>query len=302
MMSLLSRHTKFLALILAFVMVPVTVWAKERTVGVLISKEIAPYISMVRGLEQQLGNIPVERFFLDKQDRPYSLAGGGGELNPEYYDVLVAVGPGALRYLHGRANQVPLVFGMVLNPQNILAGSAAASSCGVSLNLPIEGQLSAIKNHLPDMTQLGVLFDPDNNRAWYEAAERVANNMEIKLVPLQVQRESNRLEILGNFSDLDVLLFIPDKTIISKAVIQYVIKQAVLQRTPVVGYNQFFYDSGASLAFIIDYAKIGGQVADQVEAILSGRPCKGQEPPLFQTQMNSEVWQALQLSRKGGGL
>ncbi len=106
---------------------------------------------------------------------------------------------------------------------------------------------------------------------------------------------------LNPFSVPDAILFIPDKTIISKAVVQYVIKQAVLQGTPTVGYNQFFYDSGATLAFIIDYAKVGQQVADQVETILAGEPCPGQVPPVFETRINSGAWRALQLGNKGGG-
>lgn len=270
-------------------------------VAVLISREIPPYVSMVEGLEEQLGAQPVDRYFLDKQGLPYSLGVGGGEFEPEQYDALVAVGPAALRYLDTNTRQVPLVFGMVLNPQKILTASPAAS-CGVTLNLPIAEQLSALLENFPDVTRLGVLFDPANNQDWYEDAVQVAESLQIELVPLQVQRNEGRLKILGQFSELDAILFIPDKTIISKAVIQHVIKRAVIQRIPVVGYNQFFYDSGATLAFIIDYRKVGQQVAGKVTSIFNGGPCEPLSPPAFDVHINPGAWQALQLGDKGGGL
>ena len=151
------------------------------------------------------------------------------------------------------------------------------------------------------MTRLGVLFDPANNLAWFDHAVSVAKPLGLDLIPLQVKRAVGRLEIVGDLSLPDAILFIPDKSIIAKAVITHVIKQAVLQRTPVVGYNQFFFDSGATLAFIIDYAKIGQQVAEQVQKILTGGTCDGLIAPTFETQTNADVWQALHLDGKGGG-
>ncbi len=255
---------------------------------------------MVEGLEQGLGAQPVDRYFLDKQGLPYSLGVGGSKFDAEQYDALVAVGPAALRYLDTNTSQTPLLFGMVLNPQKILTDSAAMS-CGVTLNLPVAEQLSALLDHFPDMARLGVLFDPANNQSWYDDAVQVAESLEVELVSLQVQREAGRLKILGKFSDVDAILFIPDKTIISKAVIQHVIKRALQQRIPVVGYNQFFYDSGATLAFIIDYRKVGQQVAGKIDTILNGGYCDPLSPAAFDVKINDGAWQALQLGEKGDG-
>lgn len=284
--------------ITALVVLSLSSFCHAGGIGVLLSREIPPYVSMLESFESQLRTQSIDRFFLDEKNQPYSLGGGGGELNPEQYDVLVAVGPGALRYLKDRAKQVPLVFGMVLNPQKIFTVSEEPG-CGVTLNLPVKAQFAGMLKYFPAMARLGVLFDPVNNQDWYESASDIASDLGIKLVPLQAQRVSGRLKILGKLSDLDAILFIPDKTIISKAVIQHVIKQAVLEHTPVVGYNQFFYDSGATLAFIIDYKKIGQQVAEQVEAILDGHSCESLIPPAFDLRVNASVWEALQLDKKG---
>ena len=268
--------------------------ARDEAVGVLISREIAPYVSMVEGLESRLGNLPVQRFFLDDQGKPYSLGGHGAMLNPAQYAVLVAVGPEALRYLLPRVGPVPLVYSMVLSPENVV-GAVDKLPCGVSLNIPVKDQFAAIRRHFPTVARLGVLFDPENNRAWFEDASAVATAMGLELVPLRVNRQSAKLDIIGDFTQVDTILFIPDKSIISKAVIQHVIKQAVLHRIPVVGYNQFFYDSGAALSFIIDYPTVGHQVAAQVQQLLAGDKCQETIAPSFATRVNEDALRALGL-------
>ena len=267
----------------------------EKPVAVLLSREIAPYVAMLSGLESGLGNQPVQRFFFDKKGQPFTLTGHASILAPGKFSALVAVGPEALDYLHANSpSTTPLFYGMVLNPQNILSQALYTKSCGIPLNLSADVQLTALQQQLPRLKRLGILFDPANNQAWFDQAQRSAAQVNIELLPLQVQRTNGRLEIVGDFTQPDALMFIPDKSIISRAIIQYVIKQAVLQRIPVVGYNQFFLDSGAALAFVIDYRQIGRQVAQQIETVLAGQECQ-LAAPAFALKRNPQVWQALGL-------
>ena len=273
--------------------------AQSGTVAVYLGREIAPYVAMVEGLEAALSPQPVERVFLDAAGRPYSLS-GNADLNPQNYRALVAVGPRALDFLLPRAKTVPLLFGMVMNPAALDA--ARDDLCGVSLNLPIAGQLTAIRKQLPAVQRLGVLYDPANNQSWFARATDLAATLpEFQLVPLPVTSRAERLNIVADFSAVDALLFIPDKTIISQAVIRYVIEQAFLRRLPVVGYNQFFLDSGAALGFVIDYRQVGRQVAGRLSGLLSGQTCGGIRPPQFDVKRNPDVFRALlRLDQPGG--
>jgi putative ABC transport system substrate-binding protein len=272
--------------------------AAQKPVGILISREIAPYIAMVEGFERALSRHRVIRFFLDSQGRAYSLEHGSPELNSGEFSALVAVGPAALRYLQRHAGEQPVAYAMVLNPERI-SPAEPATTCGLSLNMPITAQLQLLRRYFPHLRRLGVFFDPANNASWYQEARQAAASFDIEIMPLQVRQSSSRLEIIGDLADPDVLLFIPDRTIISRAVIQHVIKQAFLSGTPVVGYNQFFLDSGAAMAFIIDYGEIGARTAALVEDILAPRPCSGAIPPPISAQVNHDVWRALQLEQGG---
>lgn len=278
-------------LLLLILAIPTLCLGQEKVVAVLISREITPYVAMVEGLEARL-NAPLQRFFLDEAGRPYSLGGRSSSLNLQAYGVLVAVGPEALRYLHARAGATPLVFGMVLNPRKVI-NDPQEMVCGVSLNIPAEAQFDSILRQLPRLRRLGVLYDPANNQAWFTAAAAVAAARGFELVPLPVRRQEGKLAMASDFSRLDAILFIPDASIISKPVIQYVIKQGVVQNTPVIGYNQFFHDSGAAFTLLIDYRAVGQQVARQVERLLVGEKCEGVVSPLYELAINEEVWRKL---------
>jgi len=282
-----------------FFSVPGSVFARGSTVGVLISREIAPYVAMIEGVETRLIDCSVQRFFLDAKGQPYSLGRYGDTLEPAHFDVMVAVGPEALNYLLPIADPDTLIYGMVLNPEKILYGSGP-QPCGVMLNLPFKAQLTSIQEYLPELKQLGILYDPANNQSWYEDAELTAATSGIQLVPLQVRKTATGLKIIGEMSHADALLFIPDRTIISKVVIQYVIKEAFHRRIPTVGFNRFFHDSGAALSFIVDYKKVGEQVAEQVRYRLNGESCLDEQPPFFHSQVNEDTWRVLGLESLTG--
>ncbi len=79
--------------------------AQEKIVGVLLSREIGPYVSMVEGFESGI-NASVHRFFLGKKGRPYSLSGRHTSLDPLKFDGLVAVGPEAFQFLSSSAGSL----------------------------------------------------------------------------------------------------------------------------------------------------------------------------------------------------
>jgi len=260
--------------VLSHVIIPAVCGAVDKPVAVLLSQEIPPYIQMLEGFENNFQNYAVQRFFLDKNGKPYSLAASvsAAGFRARDYTALVAIGPQALTTFLPYAGEAPLLYGLVLNPERLLPPEGAAV-CGVSLYLQPEEQFLAIRAYLPDLSRLGVIYDPNNNQDWFDTAAAVASRLGFTLSPFRVARLSGQLKMIGDWEQTDALLFIPDRTIVAKSVIQYLIKQALLQRKPVIGYNQFFLDSGAAFSFIFDYARIGAQVADLTQTQLNSGDC-----------------------------
>ena len=70
---------------------------------------------------------------------------------------------------------------------------------------------------------------------------------------------------------------IPDEQINSQKIVEYLIKESLRRKTPVVGYNSWFAKNGAILSFIIDYRDVGVQAGTMAMKLLKqGAACPRQ--------------------------
>jgi putative ABC transport system substrate-binding protein len=111
----------------------------------------------------------------------------------------------------------------------------------------------------------------------------------LKIVPLKVLSKKDIPDILKqHWEDIDALWLIPDQTVISESIVQYIIREALSENVPVIGYNRFFYESGAAMAFVFDYEEVGRQTGRLAVSMLSGRACE-KETPVFRVWLNLRV-------------
>lgn len=250
--------------------------AVEQPVAVLISKEIKPFLEMVKGFEQAI-DMPVVRIYLDKDKNLFSHDSIYKGSSLEKYSCVVAVGPSALSYLIDNNHVNNILYAMVLNPETIIP--KGNDVCGVSLNLFSGAPVAGIPKVFPNVKKIGVFFNPDNNIVWFNTATVLGKFRGVEIVPLHVRAQSDINSFFRKDSiDVDALLFIPDRTVISPILIKYVIKQAVVRKIPVIGYNRFFHKSGAALSFVLDYRGIGRQMAENVKAFIKNEKCKFVRP------------------------
>ncbi|MBF0411260.1 MAG: hypothetical protein HQK70_00940 [Desulfamplus sp.] len=310
--------------------------ASNLPVAVIISREIKPFIEMVEGFESAIDQ-PVVRIFLDQNSNPFSHDPLYKDTLIDNYSFVIAVGPSALSYIvqnnnwandkisknsHTvdnqlltddvklKSNQLSLsiarkvLYAMVLNPETIIP--EGVSICGISLNLFSEDTVSKIIQIFPSVRKLGVLFDPENNSEWFKRAKNSGVFRGITTVlPLYIREQADISSLnKQDGSNVDALLFIPDKTVTSPTIISHIIKQSIAKKIPVIGYNSFFHKSGAALSFILDYRLIGEQMAQKVMAISRGDSSqekfshrKSCEPstPAYHITLNRAVVELLEL-------
>jgi ABC-type uncharacterized transport system substrate-binding protein len=79
----------------------------------------------------------------------------------------------------------------------------------------------------------------------------------------------------------DALLIIPDEQLGSTRIVEYIIKESLRKKIPVVGYNSWFAKNGAMLAFMVDYKAVGQQTTGLARALLAGKAgaAGGASPP-----------------------
>ncbi len=211
------------------------------------------------------------------------------QLSTENYNFAISVGPEATSFLWSDKNDLDLsrFYTMVLSPEKLIESQEKA--CGISLSIPISTQLRTIKQQLSSVKRLGLLFNPEYNSDFYKSASRQAHLYEMEIVPLKISSQKDIPEVLRQkWDEIDGLWLIPDRTVISKSVVEYIIKEALYQKKPVIGYNRFFYESGAALAFILDYSNIGKQTAEFVLDKLDSGYCS-EKTPAFEAKLNLEV-------------
>ena len=260
-------------------------------VAVLISRNIRPYIEAVEGMSSVLSeaaNAKIQVFRLEKFKGKMQ-TDLIRRLVEERFDLFVAVGPEAAGFTWEEPGSEKTVrlYSMVLNPQKV--SGRTETTCGISLNIPAQRQLKMIARGLPTIKRIGLLYDPLHNSEFFREAAAEASFLGLEIVPLKVLSKKDIPTVLKqHWEDMDALWLIPDQTVISESIVQYIIKEALFENTPVIGYNRFFYESGAALAFVFDYEEIGRQTGRLAVDMLSGKACE-KETPVFHVWLNLRV-------------
>jgi putative ABC transport system substrate-binding protein len=260
-------------------------------VAILVSRDIRPYIEAVEGMSVVLAesaSAKVQVFSLEKfkgksQDvLMQSLTG-------EKFDLFAAVGPEAVRFVREEPvlAKNTYLYSMILNPPRV--SGQTETTCGVPLDIPAKRQLEMIDQGLRTIKRLGLLYDPRYNSEFFMKAAAEASSLDLKIVPLKVSSKKDIPIVLKqNWENIDALWLIPDQTVISESIVQYIIKDALFKKIPVIGYNRFFYESGAALAFVFDYEELGRQTGRLAADMLKGKACE-KENPVFHVWLNLRV-------------
>jgi len=276
--------------ILAFLLwsvflVPLHAEENNANIAVIVSSQIRPYVMALEGLRSSFQQ-PLTIYYLNSNPELIR-----HHLTQKYYDLLIAIGPEASILAWATLNPDDKKMAlMVLDPQKLLADT---EPCGVDLRIPIKDQIKLIKERLGDRRKIGILYNPVENREWIEQAQKQGSDLGVSVIPLPVHKRHEITKVLSSaYQNIDTLLFIPDSTVISMALLSHLVKDALLHGIAVVGYNHFFMEIGAVLAFNIDYEKVGILGTKLARDILSGSQCRLSPPP-FEVEWNEKAWKTI---------
>jgi len=261
-----------------------------------ISKNIRPYIEASDGIRDVLENsgLEVEVVILDKMGAISSEDMARQLAQEKDIALYIAIGPEAASFIWGsfKNDLPPKIYSLILNPEKVIGSDTGA--CGVALNIPARTQLEMIHNAFGTAKRVGVFYDPSNNAQFFLEAVEAAPDLGITMVPLQASSMKDIPFLLDEaLKSVDCIWLIPDKTVISESIAQYIIKQAVIKRLPVVGYNQFFYESGAAMSFIFDYGALGRQTGELAGEIVFHHVTCNTPIPVFHVWLNGVVIEKL---------
>lgn len=280
-----------LAYLLAFA--GVSVAEPSKNIVVVVSKRIRPYIDILDGINDGINtdNIDINPQFLSNSNKanPSTYQKVQNLLAEEQYDLYVAIGPEATEMVWGlkKEPKTSKLYTAVLNPENII--KTDDRPCGISLRIPVQHQVQEILYSFPGFKNIGLIYNADDNSWFFEKALIAAKENGLTLIPLDIDSKNQIPKVIKDrLPSIDCIWMIPDRTVISKKIIQYIIKQALYSKKGVIGYNSFFIRSGAVFSFEFDYKKIGRQTAGKIELYLNEGVCMD-EAPVFDKIVNAKM-------------
>lgn len=230
---------------------------------VIKNKDITPYTDAIAGFNEVLkkAKTTFKLKYINDPDNHLS-----ERLNPLRPDILFALGTSVTQSVSGSVEEIPIVFSMVVDPAG--SGISGTNLAGVSLDIPVSTQFETLKELIPAIKTIGVLYNPVENKKNIEDAGHVARSLGLTLKPFAVNnaRGIPNLEQL----DIDALWFIADTTVCQPPIIKRLLLMGLKNHIPVMGISSMYVRSGALLALTCEYKDIGRQAGEIALRLLNG--------------------------------
>ena len=227
------------------------------------SVSITPYNEAFRGLESAC-KCKVKQLVLSEIQGPHVVR----EVRREKPGVIVAIGSGALEKIRA-INDIPIVCLMVLDVKSATTGKTNIK--GISLDVPPERQLDIIHQALPDVSDIGLLFNPEHTGSFVEKAGAAARSAGIRLNANEV-RNSKDVPVQLNLMTGKIQAFwmLPDVSVVTSETAEVLFLYSLKYRVPVITFSDKYLEMGALMSLEVDFYDMGVQAGEMVAQILSG--------------------------------
>ncbi|EOX3447398.1 ABC transporter substrate-binding protein [Vibrio paracholerae] len=191
-------------------------------------------------------------------------------------DVLVGIATPTAQALVSATKNIPIVFTAVTDPVGAKLvkqlEQPGKNVTGLSDLSPVEQHVELIKEILPNVKSIGVVYNPGEANAvsLMELLKLSAAKHGIKLVEATALKSADVQSATQAITEKsDVIYALIDNTVASA--IEGMIVAANQAKTPVFGAATSYVERGAIASLGFDYYQIGVQTADYVVAILEGK-------------------------------
>lgn len=258
-----------LAALCALFLSPGPVFAGEK-IAVLISSPEQPFAQALKGFQDYFKQQGVDAVYEVHQlggdhanaaHTVQKIRAGGAQL-------VLTIGSLATESLVLKITDIPVVACLVLR-LDILKQSQNAT--GVGLEFPLDIQFAWLRALIPEALNIGVLYNPAENRHRIEEASRVASGKGLNLVALEVRTPQDLPAALNTLSrQADVLLSVPDSVALAPQMAKPLLLFSFRNSIPLVGLSSSWVKAGALYSLEWDYADLGAQAGEMALGILRG--------------------------------
>jgi putative ABC transport system substrate-binding protein len=223
-------------------------------------------LSPVRGTKSINPDITVTPLSVATDDHGAALRQTINQIKP---DLMVALGSTALRIV-APITDIPIIYLLVPSPEK--SGGQQQHITGVLLQPEAGVQFHALKNIMPTLKRVGVIYDPAKTAALVE--QTASANKDIFFVrrpATSPQEVISHLESLNG--DIDILWMLPDSTILSPQTEKSFYRFSLQHKIPILAFSDKYLAKGASFAIHLDIEEMG-----RLAALLALRIQNGEQP------------------------
>jgi len=231
------------------------------------SFNIKPYGEALKGFNS-VCDCQIKQFVLSEMEGT-DVAKAIREAKP---DIILAIGTDSLIRVK-KIKDIPIVYLMVPNPQNVI--SEEENITGVSMNIPPHNQLATLKDVLPGIKRVGLLYNPERTGFFVKKARLTANSMGIELLAKEVHSPKDVPALVNNMKgEINAFWMLPDITVITPETAEFLLLFSLENKIPVLTFSDKYVEMGALLSIEVDAFDSGKQAGEMAHKILSGTNIK----------------------------
>lgn len=246
-----------------------------------------------------------------EQDKKLALKIAHGFVKKDV-DLIVSLGTGSsLAALEAtEKKQIPIVFSIVGAPKatGIIKDydDSGRNITGISMKIPVKVQFQIVKDILPEITKMGIIYCTEMPQAVATGKEANAVAPEFGWTPLTITLTKKQLPQLQKMvqslaKKADVIYIPTDPILDSPENLQTIIRISDKWKIPVVAVAKNSVQDGALIAVHCDFYEIGRQASSPIVQILegvNGQTIPSQKPMIKRLSLNLKKAQQLNIKIK----
>lgn len=238
----------------------------------LVTVKLPPYEEALKGAESTCG-CAVKPYFLEGLNESHVLA----EVSAQSPKILLAVGAHALEVAKN-IKDIPIVYSSVTKPNLVLSGEK--NIIGMSMDVPMDQQLSRFLEVAPRIKRIGLIYDPKNSAFEAREAEAAAKARGLELVARAV---NDYKEVPGAVDEIkqkiDAFWVAPDKTVTYEQAIEYILSASIEKWIPILIFSERYLKMGATVSLNINQLAMGIEVGKMLKEVMAGTKPQDVTPP-----------------------
>ena len=238
------------------------------SIALIKSYDFAPYDAAISGFLSSCQNEITEYNLRGEADGSSDLI---RDITLAQPDLVVAIGVLAAEFAQQKLNNLPVLFAMVTEAQ--ASGLTGGNIAGISLDIPVERQLTVYRSMVRGLESLGAIYDPAKSGDFMAEARQVAAELGLILHTREVKSRKEvpaALRALLREEQIDALWMIPDDTVVTPESFKFLLLSSVENNLPFLAASDIFVKVGALASLTPDYTEVGRQGCELATALTSG--------------------------------